>query len=260
MKYALLLVLLFAYSLCAKSFTPSLDPETPINQVDGCKRYNWVRVKGKVVAMGYNRITIRDEYGTINSYFNKSTKVSGLHRNDTITVTGIVTRRLRDANVKNFSRRSNPLSTLKITHIEKEGKTLYSKLKHLDLEIPSEYEQSDLNRVIQSEKKRYVRKTVVFTSIGATIKLAPWGTMAYFLYKDDGENVLPIIFITMLSYKYVTSASLPFFIIGTRNYRKAKRTPSLTPKATGYEEVELDLTVQLRPVQNGGGLFLVGTF
>lgn len=265
MRHILFLLFCFSFALYAKPTPLSLEYQTPISQIDGCKRFSWVRVRGQVVAVGYDYISLRDSTGVLRCDLRAVSNKKQIRRLDTLVVTGVVTRPIKFSTIKNFSSRSNPISTLKIQHVGKKGSTIYENTRHPDLEIPPDFDQGRLNRVILSEKKRYVRKSIIFNSMGTLVYVSPLIGMGIALHRD-GENEYSnggaIFVITLIATKCITTPiSVPLFVAGIRNYRRAKRTPGLVPKGRlNYMEIELDLSLQIKPVYNGGGLFLVGNF
>lgn len=249
MKNVLLFVLLFFQVLFASADPSRIKSLTPIKLINKSILHNWVRVKGKVIAIGYEHVTIRDSTGVVTASFKRDKRIQGLNRNDVITLTGIV------------CRRSNSLK-LRIQHIEKEEKTLYVNISHSDIDIPPGYAQKSLNRVILSKKKKYTRRAVIYSSIGATAQLAPFVIMAPLIRNStDGGSKFGLYLFTMALEFRVMPVSIPFLVAGKRNRYRAQRTPSLIPEEIPeLDEIELDLSLQVKPVHNGGGLFLVGNF
>lgn len=248
MKPTLLFVTLSFQIILADYAHSNVSTRTPIKSLSRSKNGVWVSVTGRLIASRGLRLTIRDKSGTVNAYYNAGVVVPRLQRHDTITVTGIINRRATSV-------------SLQIQHLEKDGKPLYENITHFRVEIPDGYEQSSLNRTISSVYRRNRSKAITYTSIGVAAQLAPLVLMAPTYRNAEGGGKVGVVLVTAVLEWAVTPISVPFIIAGIKCRNKTRRMPSLIPQdIPEFEEIELDLSLQVKPVHNGGGLFLVGNF
>lgn len=256
MKNSLFSVLICVFALYAQSNTTYV---TPINEIDGIDRHKWVKIEGRVLSNANGDLKVHDKSGTIYCTFLWDDMPPEVHRNDTITLTGIVYRPLKHAAIVRHTR-PNPKSTLKIQHIEKGGKTVYANITRPDFSLPVEYEQNSLNQVIYSERQRLRKRAIIFSSASVAVQLLPALALVG-LVADDGDNGAIYMILAMGLETAIQPISISLGVAGIRNIRRVRRMPLMSPRRElEYKEVELDLSLQLKPVEYGGGLFLVGSF
>lgn len=232
-----------------------------INKIDNLRRVRngfWIKVRGQIISSKDNRITIRDTSGTVDAYFVLGENIPRLQRYDTVTVAGIVYRPAK-------------IPQLKIMYLEKDGEALFERVIHEYLEIPKEYDQSSLNRVISSQDLHLRRRAITCSSIASALHLLPIIAVIPAVSGSDidGGGKFGLFLIAMMAEFAVTPLTVPLYVVSIKSSKKRRRLPPLVllddePEYEEIEvnpkEIELELYLQMKPVHNGGGLFLVGNF